>query len=88
MRSMTLHVWCGRVFLVTGAFVGSSALYMGLHPRTGGIVFGFGLFLNGLFYLAAASIGYYAIRLGNVQVHQEWMIRTGMRRDRRRQNYP
>ena len=76
MRYMTLHIWCGRVFLVTGTVVGCSALYMGLHPRLGGIVYGFGLFLNGLFYLAAASIAYYAIRLGNVQVHKEWMIRT------------
>jgi uncharacterized membrane protein len=76
MRYMTLHVGCGRVFLITGAFVGSSALYMGLHPRLGGIVYGFGPFLNGVFYLAAASIAYYAIRLGNVQVHKDWMIRT------------
>lgn len=59
-----------------GAFVGSSALYMGLHPRLGGIVYGFELFLNGVFFLAAASIAYYAIRLGNVQVHKDWMIRT------------
>jgi chloramphenicol 3-O-phosphotransferase len=49
---------------------------MGLHPRLGGIVYGFGLFLNGLFWLAAASIACYAIRLGNVQVHKDWMIRT------------
>ena len=76
MRNMTFHVWCGRVFLLTGTFVGCSALYMGLHPRLGGIVYGFGLFLNGLFWLAAASIAYYAIRLGNVQVHKDWMIRT------------
>jgi hypothetical protein len=76
MRHMTFHVWCGRVYLLTGTFVGCSALYMGLHPRLGGIVFGFGLFLNGLFWLAAASIAYYAIRLGNVQVHKDWMIRT------------
>ena len=34
------------------------------------------IFLNGAFYLAAASIAYYAIRLGNVQVHKDWMIRT------------
>ena len=76
MRHMTLHVWCGRVYLLTGTFVGCSALYMGLHPRLGGIVFGFGLFLNGLFWLAAASIAYHAIRLGNVQVHKDWMIRA------------
>jgi hypothetical protein len=76
MRYMTFHVWCGRVFLLTGTFVGCSALYMGLHPRLGGIVYGFGLFLNGLFWLAAASIAYYAIRLGNVQVPKDWMIRT------------
>ncbi len=76
MRNMTFHVWCGRVYLLTGTFVGCSALYMGLHPRLGGIVFGFGLFLNGLFWLAAAAIAYYAIRLGNVQVHKDWMIRT------------
>jgi uncharacterized membrane protein len=76
MRHMTFHVWCGRVYLLTGTFVGCSALYMGLHPRLGGIVFGFGLFLNGLFWLAAASIAYYAIRVGNVQVHKDWMIRA------------
>ncbi len=76
MRNMTFHVWCGRIFLMTGTFVGCSALYMGLHPRTGGIVFGFGLFLNGLFWLAAAAIAYYAIRVGNVQVHKDWMIRA------------
>jgi Predicted membrane protein len=76
MRNMTFHVWCGRVFLASGTFVGCSALYMGLHPRLGGIVYGFGLFLNGLFWLAAAFIAYYAIRLGNVQVHKDWMIRT------------
>src|SRR5215467_12437239 len=58
------------------SFVASSALYMGMHPRLRGIVYGFGLFLNGVFYLAAASIAYYAIRLGNVQVHKDWMIRT------------
>jgi len=37
---------------------------------------GIGLMFNGLFWLAAASIAYYAIRLGNVQVHKDWMIRT------------
>jgi hypothetical protein len=37
---------------------------------------GIGLMFNGLFRLAAASIAYYAIRLGNVQVHTDWMIRT------------
>ena len=37
---------------------------------------GIGLMFNGLFWLVAASIAYYAIRLGNVQVHKEWMIRT------------
>src|SRR5438045_4420502 len=30
MRNMTFHVWCGRIFLLTGTFVGCSALYMGL----------------------------------------------------------
>lgn len=60
MRDMTLHVWCGRVYLLSGTFFGCSALYMGLHPRLGGIVYGFGLFLNGLFWLAAPSIAYYA----------------------------
>lgn len=76
MRYLTLHTWCGRVFLVTGTYVACTAMYMGLHPRLGGIVYGFGLFLNGMFWVAAASMAYYAIRLGNVQQHKEWMIRT------------
>ena len=76
MRYMTFHAWLGRFYLLTGTLVGSSALYMGMHPRLGGIVYGFGLFLNGLFWLAAAALAYYAIRVGNVQVHKEWMIRV------------
>ena len=44
MRYLTLHTWCGRAFLVTGAYVACTAMYMGLHPRLGGIVFSFGLF--------------------------------------------
>jgi uncharacterized membrane protein len=76
MRRLTLHTWLGRTFLVTGTFVASSAMYLGLHPRTGGIVMGIGLSLNGLFWLAAAAMAYYAIRLRNVPQHKEWMIRT------------
>jgi uncharacterized membrane protein len=75
-RNMTLHRWCGRVFLVSGTFAVCEVLYMSSHPREGGVVYGVGLFLNGLFWLAAASMAYYAIRIGNVQVHKEWMIRT------------
>ena len=29
-----------------------------------------------MFWVAAASMAYYAIRLGNVQQHKEWMVRT------------
>jgi uncharacterized membrane protein len=76
MRYLTLHTWLGRIFLVTGTFVASSAMYLGLHPRTGGMVMGIGLSLNGLFWLAAAAMAYYAIRLGNIPQHKEWMIRT------------
>jgi Predicted membrane protein (DUF2306) len=61
---------------LAGVFVGCSALYMGMHPRLRGIVYGFGLFLNGLFWLAAAAMAYYAIRAGNVQAHKIWMIRA------------
>ena len=76
MRYLTLHTWLGRIFLLTGTFVASSAMYLGLHPRTGGIVMGIGLSLNGLFWLAAAAMAYYAIRLRNIPQHKEWMIRT------------
>jgi uncharacterized membrane protein len=76
MRYLTLHTWLGRIFLATGTFVASSAMYLGLHPRTGGIVMGIGLSLNGLFWLAAAAMAYYAIRLRNIPQHKEWMIRT------------
>jgi uncharacterized membrane protein len=76
MRYLTLHRWSGRIFLVTGTYVACTAMYMGLHPRLGSIVYGFGLFLNGAFWVAAASMAYYAIRLRQVQQHKEWMIRT------------
>ena len=75
-RPMKLHRWCGRLFLLTGSVVSVSVLYMGLHPVLGSVVYGFGLFLNGQFWLVAGAIAYYAIRIGNVQVHREWMIRA------------
>jgi len=76
MRHMTLHTWLGRIFLVVGTVVSCTALYMGLHPIGGGPVFGFGLFLNGLFWLVAAAVAYYAIRIRNIEAHKEWMIRV------------
>jgi uncharacterized membrane protein len=71
-----LHRWAGLTYVATGTVASCAVLYMGLHPRLGGIVYGFGLFLNGLFWLAAVAIAYYAIQAGNVPVHKEWMIRA------------
>ena len=74
--SPTVHRWSGYVFLSTGCVVAATAMYMGLHPVEGDIVYGVGLFLNALFFLVAASIAYYAIRTRNIQIHREWMIRA------------
>ena len=76
MRHFRLHRWAGLTYLATGAVASCAVLYMGLHPRLGGVVYGFGLFLNGLFWLAAAAIAFYAIRIGDIPVHKEWMIRA------------
>ena len=75
-RHATVHRWSGYVFLSTACVVAPTAMYMGLHPVEGDIVYGVGLFLNALFFLVSASIAYYAIRTRNVQVHREWMLRA------------
>jgi len=76
MRYRRLHRVGGFAFLACGTLASLGALYMGLHPREGGVVYGFGLFLNGLFWLVAGAMAWYAIRSGHVQVHKEWMVRT------------
>jgi uncharacterized membrane protein len=75
-RHSTVHRWSGYVFLSTGCVVAVTAMYMGLHPVEGDIVYGVGLFLNALFFLVATSIAYYAIRTRNIQIHREWMLRA------------
>jgi uncharacterized membrane protein len=76
VRHRALHRAAGFGFLVSGTTAACGALYMGLHPREGGVLYGFGLFLNGLFWLMAAAMAWYAIRAGQLQVHKEWMVRT------------
>ena len=75
-RHRTVHRWSGYVFLSTGCAVSATAMYMGLHPVEGDVVYGVGLFLNALFFLIATSIAYYAIRTRDIQVHREWMLRA------------
>ena len=75
-RHSAVHRWSGYVFLSTACVVAVSAMYMGLHPVEGDIVYGVGLFLNALFFLVATSIAYYAIRTKNIQIHREWMLRA------------
>ena len=52
-RYPTIHRYSGYVFLSTGCIVATTAMYMGLHPVEGDIVYGVGLFLNALFFLVA-----------------------------------
>lgn len=75
-RHSIVHRLSGYVFLSTGCVVAVTAMYMGLHPVEGDIVYGVGLFLNALFFLVSASIAYYAIRTRNIQIHREWMLRA------------
>jgi uncharacterized membrane protein len=76
-RHLQWHRWNGRVLLVCGVVVGSSALIMSFGmPAIGGVNQAAATTLFALFFLFALGKAYRHIRRRQIALHREWMIRA------------
>ena len=76
-RHLQWHRWNGRIFVVTGFIVGISALVMSFTMQSiGGVNQAAATILFGSFFLFALSKAFWHIRLREVTLHRQWMIRA------------
>jgi len=75
-RKPKLHRWIGRVVLVCGVIIGSSALVMSPQMAIGGPNETAATMLFAIVFLFSLSKAFLHIRRGRVALHREWMIRA------------
>ena len=74
-RNLQLHRMLGRTYLI--AVLCGSLAGMGLAVTTTfGVIWGFSLFCLALAWITCGAMAFYAIKLRQIAVHQEWMVRT------------
>jgi uncharacterized membrane protein len=74
-RYLRLHRVMGRVYLIAIACGAIAAFYLA-STTTNGRPWGLGLVGLTLAWITTAGMAYYAIRQRQIQVHQEWMVRS------------
>jgi uncharacterized membrane protein len=75
-RRPRLHRWIGRVVLVSGLVIGSTALIMSLKVAIGGANETAATMVFGILFLFALLRAFVHIRRRNFALHREWMIRA------------
>jgi len=75
-RRPRLHRWIGRVVIVSGLVIGSTALVMSPQMAIGGINETAATMLFAVVFLFALIKAFRCIRSRNVALHREWMIRA------------
>ncbi|HEU4321464.1 MAG TPA: DUF2306 domain-containing protein [Acidimicrobiia bacterium] len=74
--NLARHRSIGRVLLVAGALTGMMALVVGVVMPFGGFAETSASLVFGVYFLAALSFAYRAIRGGRERDHRRWMIRA------------
>ncbi len=70
------HRWSGRLLIVLGFIVGSSALVMSFTMAIGGVTETAATALYAVLFLVFLCLGLWNIRRRKVARHREWMIRA------------
>ena len=73
-RYLALHRLSGRVYLVAIVCGAAASFYLAVHAD--GWAWGTGLFALGVVWLTTSGMAFYAVRLRQIQVHREWMVRS------------
>jgi predicted membrane protein DUF2306 len=74
-RSMIVHRWTGRLYVVGVLIGGVAAFYLASHAGQGA-AFGISLGALGAAWWTTTGMAYVAIRLGHIGQHKEWVIRS------------
>src|SRR4030095_6913770 len=74
-RSMTIHRWTGRLYVVAVLIGGVAAFYLASHAGQGA-AFAISLGALGVAWWTTTGMAYVAIRLGHIGQHKEGGIRS------------
>jgi uncharacterized membrane protein len=74
-RYLRLHRVSGRVYLIAIVCGATAAFYLAF-TTADGRSWGFGLAALALAWLTTGAMAFYAIRQRQIQLHQEWMVRS------------
>ncbi|MDF9795093.1 putative membrane protein [Catalinimonas alkaloidigena] len=74
-KNLRLHRNLGKVYLLAVLLSGLSSLYIAYYT-SGGIIAVLGFEALGSLWLFTSAMAYLAIRRGNTDVHENWMIRS------------
>jgi Predicted membrane protein (DUF2306) len=75
-RHIAWHRWSGRILMILGFIIGSSALVMSYTMAIGGASETAATTFFAILFLLFLSLGFWNIRQGNIAHHREWMIRA------------
>jgi len=76
-RHLRWHRWSGRIFVICGVVIGTSALVMSFGmPAIGGFNQAAATTLFAMFFLFALCKAFWHIRRREAALHREWMIRA------------
>jgi uncharacterized membrane protein len=74
-KNLSVHRIVGKIYLISVSVSGSAALYITFFA-TGGVVPALGFAGLAIAWLTSSSIAYIIIRKGNIDRHQQWMVRS------------
>jgi uncharacterized membrane protein len=74
-KNLTLHRSLGKIYLISVSVSGTAGLYISFFA-TGGIIPSLGFGGLAIAWLASSAIAYISIRKGNIDRHQQWMVRS------------
>ena len=72
-RNINIHRTIGKTYMISVLISGICGLYIALYA-TGGMISILGFFTLGLIWLSTTILGYKAIKKGNVEWHEKFMI--------------
>ena len=72
---LSLHRLLGKIYAVSVLISGISGIYLAFYA-TGGVISGFGFGTMSTLWLATTIMAYLTIRNGQINIHENWMIRS------------
>lgn len=72
-RNLNRHRLIGKIYVLSAIISGVCGIYIGFYA-TGGIISSIGFILLGIFWLYSTTTAYKAVRIGDIELHQGFMI--------------